>query len=642
MNLTVVIPFCDGHRTLGRLLDSLPEGLPVVVVDDHSDVPLRPQRDGVTVLRPTGKGYFSGAVNVGIQATETDVLVLNQDVWLEGDGWLSFVRAAQGQGLAIAGDGVLNHPAWPRGYVQGTFMFLSRRAIDKVGLLNEQDYPLWGATAEWQLRACRQGFAALPTEIAGLGHERRGEAYGSSIQRLLRRDSRRDWFIRTPPAISVIVPCRNYGRYLTDAIHSLVGGQTSLGYFEPQTFQSFEIIIVDDASTDETEAIGRAFADGWKAIRYLRSSSHLGTPGAYNLGIQAAWGKYITLLSADDMRESHSLEVLYRQQEANPHSMIYDDMRWFGDGKFGVEFVGPHGGKRLIDYFPMPTYDFDVLLEKNQAHAGIMFPKRAWEEVGGYPSIMTKGREDWAFNVALGVAGYCGIHVKRAGYFYRREGQGRSYGNQTGAWREFFVGQMHSLFPKVYKGERPMGCCGSRSASSNGNGNGANRMAQLAAEPKEGMTLLEYTGKSQLRASYYGPVTKQRYQFGKTRVLGYVRNSDVDGMLAFKEDGATVFRLPAPPQAQAAPVLPNKVLAAAPSTQEGGELPAGFVLTSGPDEVAVVTDPGSMTIAELEAYATDLSPEQLAVLLDAEKAGKGRVGAVSLIEELLYQGQEES
>lgn len=114
-------------------------------------------------------------------------------------------------------------------------------------------------------------------------------------------------------------------------------------------------------------------------------------------------------------------------------------------------------------------------------------------------------------------------------------------------------------------------------------------------------------------------------------------------MLTYKEDGAAVFVEAQTMQAQAksAPALPNNVLAPV-AVEDDIKLPAGFVLTEGPADVAVVTDPGEMTLTELEAYTYDLSPEQLAALLSAEKAGKGRKGAIKLIEELLYQGQEGS
>ncbi len=44
----------------------------------------------------------------------------------------------------------------------------------------------------------------------------------------------------------------------------------------------------------------------------------------------------------------------------------------------------------------MPEYDFEKLLIKNHVHAGILFPRQAWKETGGYPETMREGREDWA------------------------------------------------------------------------------------------------------------------------------------------------------------------------------------------------------------------------------------------------------
>src|SRR6185503_20549111 len=107
---------------------------------------------------------------------------------------------------------------WPKGYVQGTFMFMRRDALEKIGGLNAVDYPLWGATAEWQLRACRAGFEALPLDsIPGFEHARGQAPYGSSIKATLEAEpAKRATFIRTPPEISVIIPSYNYGRYLRD------------------------------------------------------------------------------------------------------------------------------------------------------------------------------------------------------------------------------------------------------------------------------------------------------------------------------------------------------------------------------------------------------------------------------------------
>jgi GT2 family glycosyltransferase len=174
-NLTLVIPYRDEVAALTNLLGTLANvGLPVIVVDDVSDV--LPRGTGrEKIIRLKQRGYFSGAVNAGIAACSTDVLVLNQDTAIGGVEWLKELEE-QRREYAIIGTGVLNHPAWPEGYVQGVAMFLRRDAIRKVGLLDAARWPLWGATAEWQLRACRAGFKALPlAECHWVSHSRKGK-----------------------------------------------------------------------------------------------------------------------------------------------------------------------------------------------------------------------------------------------------------------------------------------------------------------------------------------------------------------------------------------------------------------------------------------------------------------------------------
>jgi len=135
-NLTIIVPFWNGHSTIKRLLESLPETLPVVIVDDHSDesldlAPLQIERENVRVIRPPEKGFFSGAVNFGVGMVQTDVLIVNQDASFTGTGWMDII-AKKREEYAIVGEGVFGHPAWPKGYVQGTFMFIRRDAWYKV------------------------------------------------------------------------------------------------------------------------------------------------------------------------------------------------------------------------------------------------------------------------------------------------------------------------------------------------------------------------------------------------------------------------------------------------------------------------------------------------------------------------------
>jgi glycosyltransferase involved in cell wall biosynthesis len=364
-NLSVIVPFWNGHRTIHRLLDSLPDCILVTVVDDYSNESLQIRRRGVTVVRPKIKGFFAGAVNTGIELCRTDVLVLNQDVWFSGYEWVNVLERARVE-YGMVGDGVFSNPAWPNGYVQGTFMFMRRDAIEATGMLNQRDYPLWGCTAEWQLRMCRKGFRSLPLPaIPGMQHEQRREGqFGSAMTDALRREpGRRAEFLRTPPAVSVVVSCYNNGRFLPDTISSLIGGQTCLGTLPGQTLQDFEVIIVDDGSADDTARICDEFADNWKGIRVIHHPIAGGTAAAKRTGIQAAFGRAVIVIGAEDVMEPHWLETLYRKWEHHPDEVICDD---------AVEMMN---GRR-IRY----SYTEDVC---NQMHASILFAKDGWQQAGG-------------------------------------------------------------------------------------------------------------------------------------------------------------------------------------------------------------------------------------------------------------------
>lgn len=338
------------------------------------------------------------------------------------------------------------------------------------------------------------------------------------------------------PIISVIMPCHNYGRYLEDAIHSLVGGKTSLGDFEPQTFQHFEIIIVDDASTDGTAEFAQPFLN--ERIHFIRNENNLGTSATLNVGIRQSKGRFITFLSADDMMETTRLEKMYRAQMDFQNKVIYDDLMTFGNGK-------------RKDRMTLADYDFERLVYKNIMHAGILYSRRAWEEVGGYPEAFTHGREDWAFNVALGSHGYCGVHIREPLYLYRWEGQNRSLRNAGSQMRLQFLSMMQAQYPALYRGERTNMCCGSKAKStaiarSTSSRRGIQSVSQRQITPlvgAEGMVILEYQLPKAGRVLYTGAVTGQQYAFGGQYKTNYVDARDAPALLARIEDRRHAFIL---------------------------------------------------------------------------------------------------
>lgn len=554
MELTVVIPFREGYDTIQSLLSSIPSRFPVIIVDDVSSAPLAINRDNTQVVRMKKRGYFSGAVNYGITLCDTNVLILNQDIEFKGSKAFELIEHYQSE-YAIFGESISgSHPAWSTGYVHGTFMFLRRDAIREIGLLNEEFYPLWGSTCEWQLRACRKGFRALPLpSIAGMKHKRNG-AFGSSIKQLLEEQPEsKERFLRTPPLVSVIVPAYNHGKFLPELINSLIGGHTSLGEMPGQTFQSFDVIVADDCSTDNTEQVMQELADPWKGIKYVRTVQNSGTSAACNLAIAQSTAKYIARIDADDMRESESIENMLRLQLSNPHSFIYDDVQLFSEGV------------RMPKPWKMREYDFDELIVKNFIHAGIMFPKKAWEDAGRYPEEMRWGRDDWAFNIALGLKGWCGIHLSTPGYLYRRHSNNRTIKNTNSRDREKFKQQIMTLYPDAYKEIRPMSCCGSGRSSrlrsqtyARANGGGT---AKMSLPPgSAGLVLIEYQGLNYGDETYFGAVTGASYTFSAKNKRKWVDPKDLHvetssgqdvGLLDLVRNNKPIFKLFRQPIAEA-------------------------------------------------------------------------------------------
>ena len=541
-DFTVVIPFYNGNRhqaeELLRTLKSL--SIQTILVDDLSGIKLH-NYYGAIVLNLNSKGFFSGAVNAGLEALdpEEDVLVLNQDVRLTGTDWIDTIRKYRDE-YAMIGEGIKgDHPAWESSYIRGTFMYLRNDAIQKVGLLDQKHYPHWGSTADWQCRAARKGFKIkVLDDIPGWQHLKpANEAFGDSTRQLFMDKGTKKLFhkmIKTPPTISVIIPCFNHGQYLQAAVNSLIGGETDLGYMEGQTFQGFDIIIVDDASTDkESREIGEKLADPWKGIKFVQRRLNGGTSAANNSGIEISTSKYITVMCADDMMESNRLETMLAAIRKDETKVVYDDLMMFTRG----ERTKP---------MKMVEYDFNLLIHKNQMHCGIMFKRSAWEKVGGYPEAMKFGREDWAMNVAHGVNGHCGKHIKEPMYLYRRESQNRTLENTTPQWRKFFLGQLQKLFPRIYAGERPDMCCGNRAAPKV-----VIEKNPTTIQGVNGMALVEYVGKSFGTQSWYGPTTGMRYQFGLTK--NKIQNVSPDdlrtnspskpGFLEIRESGAPIFRV---------------------------------------------------------------------------------------------------
>jgi hypothetical protein len=107
-----------------------------------------------------------------------------------------------------------------------------------------------------------------------------------------------------PPTVSVVIPCYNHGHYLANAVQSV----------SSQTLADWELLIIDDGSTDNTPEVAARFSD--PRIRYIYQENQ-GLSAARNTGICAAQGEYLAFLDADDEWEPGFLHCCARVLAAN-------------------------------------------------------------------------------------------------------------------------------------------------------------------------------------------------------------------------------------------------------------------------------------------------------------------------------------
>ena len=100
------------------------------------------------------------------------------------------------------------------------------------------------------------------------------------------------------PLVSICIPTFNYGRFIPEAIQSVL----------IQSFSNFELIVVDNASTDETAELMEAFVRSDPRIRFYRNSENVGIAKNFNLALGYAAGDYVKILCADDLLAPTALE----------------------------------------------------------------------------------------------------------------------------------------------------------------------------------------------------------------------------------------------------------------------------------------------------------------------------------------------
>jgi cellulose synthase/poly-beta-1,6-N-acetylglucosamine synthase-like glycosyltransferase len=180
--------------------------------------------------------------------------------------------------------------------------------------------------------------------------------------------------------VSVIIPTHDRAHVVGDAIDSVLG----------QTCRDFEVIVVDDGSTDDTgEVVGRYAASNTGRVVCLRQEN-AGAPAARNAGMRAASSDYVTFLDSDDLYLPRRLEVGVGLLEANPEfGASYVDQRTVGaDGSVLLESrIHRYGG--AASGWILPALLRGDLIQTNT----ITIRRHVLEQVGGFDEKLWSGQD---------------------------------------------------------------------------------------------------------------------------------------------------------------------------------------------------------------------------------------------------------
>jgi glycosyltransferase involved in cell wall biosynthesis len=223
----------------------------------------------------------------------------------------------------------------------------------------------------------------------------------------------------SPPRVSIVLPTYNGSKYIAQNIESVLN----------QTFADWELIVVDDCSTDKTGAIVLGCRD--PRIHYCRNGVNCTLPRALNRGFRLASGEYLTWTSDDNWYAPNAIERMVSALDANPH----------------IDLVASHfhrvdeDGKILSERTLEPAF---MMQDVNPVGACFLYRRSALGKVGLYNPKFSKA-EDAEYWMRMHRFGLKIAMIDEYLYFYRLHSQSLTATNPPG-----FVGGLYESLRQTH------------------------------------------------------------------------------------------------------------------------------------------------------------------------------------------------
>lgn len=197
--------------------------------------------------------------------------------------------------------------------------------------------------------------------------------------------------------VSIVLPTYNGEKYLEEAIDSVLH----------QTYQNWELIIVDDCSTDGTPEIIRRYAERDHRIHAIRNRENQKLPRSLNIGFRCASGDYFTWTSDDNFYDEDAIAVMTSFLEDNPqYGMVYCGMRYIDENRNLVSADVPNSPENIFVIDPVG--------------ACFLYRREEAEATGEYDADLTLVED---YDYWLRVSKHCRLYyLPEKRYTYRQHG----------------------------------------------------------------------------------------------------------------------------------------------------------------------------------------------------------------------------
>ena len=248
------------------------------------------------------------------------------------------------------------------------------------------------------------------------------------------------------PLISLVIPVYNAGEFIEKAINSVM----------KTDYRNFEVIVVDDISTDDSWNIIKEMAKKYNRIRIVRNEIKLLAAGTRNVGCRISKGEYIALLDHDVEVDKNWLKEalkLFKQNNkiGTVQGVVLDIKRRNIIQHAGI-MINAYLGWVIAKGFGKSIDVYKLKNEEVFADAtGLIFRKKVWEDIGGFDEDLAINLDDWDFNWRVWLYGYKQVLAPESRTYHWSKKQGiRDYWIKRVSW-EFHFAKIPWLFIKNYE-----------------------------------------------------------------------------------------------------------------------------------------------------------------------------------------------